>query len=101
MRKHAVRWLCLGVFIGLSVCGPAFSDCKSDSQQAISMLNAFKQSALNNQHQDTDRFQTEFKPLVDRMQQGQCQSELMGLMSFIQGEQQKYPDPRQNPGFYK
>jgi len=71
----------------------ALADCHTDGQQAVGLLMDFKQHALNNQPVDQQQFKAQFEPLVYRMKQQGCMSELMGLMNVIQSEQQQYPAP--------
>ncbi len=90
MRYWMAGWLLLSVF---ALASPALADCRAEGQQASSMLMNFKQDALSNQAVSQDQFKAQFEPLVYKMKQDGCMSELMGLMTLIQSEQQQYPAP--------
>lgn len=89
-----MRSLMAGLLM-LSVLTPAlaWADCRAEGQQATMLLRDFKQSALSNQPVDKNQFKAQFEPLVYKMKQEGCMSELMGLMNMIQSEQQQYPSP--------
>ena len=89
MRPGLAGFLIGSVLLG---CAPVWADCRSDGQEATSMLMQLKQSALSSQAIDKGRFQAQFEPLVYRMKQNGCMSELMGLMNMIQREQQQYAE---------
>lgn len=93
--RIAVHFFLFFMLFNLSIVSmnPGWTDCRSEGQQAVSMLMSFKQSALNNQSVDQVQFKSQFEPLVYRMKQDGCMSELMGLMNVIQNEQQQYPNP--------
>jgi hypothetical protein len=90
MRFQIAACLLLGL-MGLAAVGvPALADCRSDKQQATTLLMNFKQDSLNNQAVSQDQFKAQFEPVVHRMKAQGCMSELMGLMNLIQSEQQQY-----------
>ena len=91
-----MRYLLAGVLL-LSTLTPlqAWADCRADGQQAMSLLMDFKQSALSNGSMDKNQFQSQFGSLISQMKQEGCMTELMGLMTVIQREQQQYPAPAQ------
>ena len=68
-------------------------DCRAQGKHAYEMIQDFKQAALRNQHPDQAKFQAQFDAMVNKLQQDQCFNELMGLMTFIQCEQQQFPAP--------
>ena len=91
-----MRYWMAGLLL-LSVLTPvnlAWSDCRVEGQQAVTMLMSFKQDALSNQPTNKDQFKSQFEPLVYKMKQDGCMNELMGLMNVIQSEQQQYPAPK-------
>jgi hypothetical protein len=86
----------MAVLLMLSVLSPAmaWADCRMEGQQAIMLIQNFKQNALSNQPVNKEQFKAQFESSVYRMKQDGCMSELMGLMTVIQNEQQQYPAPK-------
>ncbi len=91
-----MRYFLAGLLL-LSTLAPlqAWADCRVEGQQALTLLMDFKQSALNNGSMDKNQFQSQFSGLISQMKQEGCMTELMGLMTVIQREQQQYPAPSQ------
>lgn len=69
------------------------ADCQMEATNTQMLLLQYKQNALSGKKQNQDQFKAEFQGAINRMKQGNCMNELMGLMSFIQTEQKTYPDP--------
>lgn len=95
MPKYLALLFCLAAVGGITLNNPALAagDCQQYATKAKTMLVTFKQNALNNQHQDTSKFQAEFEPLVESMQQNNCVSELMGVLQYVQNEQKLFAAP--------
>lgn len=93
--KMPVNFFLFFMLLSLSIASmnTAWCDCRSEGQEAVGMLMSFKQKALSNQSVDQAQFKSQFEPLVYRMKQDGCMSELMGLMNVIQSEQQQYSNP--------
>jgi hypothetical protein len=85
--------------IGITMMGvmalPAMADCKTSYNQSLELINTHiskaKEKAAN--PNDPDAFEFSFRHSVQKLQNEKCLPELMSLIQYIQGEQQKYPHP--------
>jgi hypothetical protein len=78
----------------------SYADCQQHATKAKLLLSNFKQSALKNEHPNSEQFKAEFEPLINTMQKENCMNELMKVFQFVQAEQQLYPAPGSlPPGF--
>ncbi|HEY9688176.1 MAG TPA: hypothetical protein V6C52_14475 [Coleofasciculaceae cyanobacterium] len=78
----------------MSAVVPVWADCGTDYDQAISMLDATKKKALDNEHPNPDDFSKSFQIVVDKLQGGKCLPELKNLINYIQAEQKKVPSAK-------
>jgi hypothetical protein len=81
---------------------PAFSDCKTNYNQSLELLNIHLNKTRNDKisnPDDLDAFESSFRDSVQKLQNEKCLPELMSLIQHIQGEQQKYPhlNPKAKP----
>lgn len=71
----------------------AYADCDKNYQQSRQLLASVKQKSINQEKVDVDGTMSQFQEVINQMQSGNCQAQLMQLMQFIQQEQQLYPAP--------
>jgi hypothetical protein len=90
--------LMLSVALFTTISGlPSQADCGQHASKAKLLLTNFKQSAMKNEHPDSEQFKAQFEPLINAMQKENCMNELMKVFQFVQAEQQLYPAPGSPP----
>lgn len=99
---HFTRKWMMGLILSLaffSAIGnsPSQADCQQHASKAKLLLANFKQSAMKNEHPDSEKFKAQFEPIINTMQKENCMNELMKVFQFVQAEQQLYPAPGSPP----